>query len=979
MLMRSLNQRRGSVIPLLAICLVGLMGFVALALDIGVLMISRNQCQNAADSAAMAGARTLNGDTTKNNNYDNVLPNAKTAVSANMVLAKAVDPTTQMTLTIGDYYYDSSSNAFKISASALGKSGDNWTLVQATVTSSTTSFFARASGFMNLNAAATATAAHRPRDVCLVIDLSGSMRFESMLAYSYFGARTMSMNPSTVYPQFAHYSGNSSLLTYSADQQVTSGEIIGDSNIETTTSDANASVISGFYGDSTAFGTSVPAFSSASSSYATTPGGDAPLKVSKGSGAGYAHHVSEFLANNSTTITRDWRWELDGYAAYSAGGVNSNMTGSTATDYTNAAFNGYTMGPGYWGKSFMTWPPDPRVPLTTTYYTSSASLTSPGQIQQIVKQTMLDLWGAVSASTTNITTTGSTNGTNYIWKSWTSFASAAALKTHLTGSSTDSTGFAGLGLTASDTRVIGLLRLYNRNGGAGMPKDSSSNAMPCDWRTRFFTDPTTSMPLFDNSDLWSSGTLQAPSSTTYLINYNAILDWIKNCGTNPFPNQLRAGGIVYYTAIPSTIDTGTFPPADPNQRFWKEYIDNVLGVQQTGGSGSTPTYNVITQYTGYGADVNWGTVATNAVPSGWPTSTSIGYIDNPQRPLLRGWFGPLTLIDYLGNYNASDPSNNNGPRLWWPGTVAEAPTYQTKLGMQASLKDIIQNHPNDNVSVIFFSSPKSSSSATGYYNFTRAPLGRDERLMINSLWFSPKVISSDAEISVYNSSGASTGDIYSVPRANGGTCYTMGLMLAYNQFSANSNLVNYTANAPAGCAGGNGRNGSTKLLVFESDGMVNTGCSANLVSSTNGQGYYQVRIADANNYSASGTEFPTGVSGVTFSTGATQSQGIATQICADQSAGGYATSRKKVWIHCIAFGSLFNPSNASSYKTNALQNLASLEVIGGIQSSGATTLASNKIVTGTYATRIANLQAALSAIMQDGVQVSLIASGSGKP
>src|SRR5207302_4603417 len=127
-----------------------------------------------------------------------------------------------------------------------------------------------------------------------------------------------------------------------------------------------------------------------------------------------------------------------------------------------------------------------------------------------------------------------------------------------------------------------------------------------------------------------------------------------------------------------------------------------------------------------------------------------------------------------------------------------------------------------------------------------------------------------------------------------------------------------------------------------------TGCSANLISSTNGTGYYQVRVADANNLAATGTEFPSSVGGVTFSVGATQSQTIATQICADLSAGGFSTTRKPVKIHCIAFGSLFNASNSSSYKTNALQNLATLEVIGGVQSSGATTLASNKIVTGNF-------------------------------
>ncbi len=571
------------------------------------------------------------------------------------------------------------------------------------------------------------------------------------------------------------------------------------------------------------------------------------------------------------------------------------------------------------------------------------------------------------------------------WTSWTS----STLATYLTTSVYDPGG-ADLTQT-TDTQYLQLLRLLARNGGNGMPKNSSGTAMPCDWRARFFTYTSSGGPVMDtDTTLYSSGTMNVPSSSGYTINYAAVLDWIKNCGTNPFPNQLRAGGVVYYTSIPSTINTGNFPPNDPNQRFWKEYIDAVLGFQQTSGTGTSASYSDTSSTMGYGSDFSWGTVSTSGQPSGWPgvssptsysstAPTYTTYTDNPKRPLLRGWFGPLTLVDYIGNYNQSDPDNNNSPRLWWPGTVTETPTYQTKLGVQAALADALKNHPNDNISLVFFSSPRSSATATGYYNYARVPLGRNQRLMVNSLWFSPKVITNNAEISLFDSSGNQSGDIYDVPRANGGTCYSMALMLAYNQFSNNSALQTFTANAATGTAGGLGRNGAAKLLVFETDGMVNTGASGTLVTSTTGSGYYKVRIADANNYAASGTEFPSNVTGVTFSTGATQAQNLCTQIAALQSAGGYSTTTKPVKIHCIAFGSLFESSNSSTNKTNALQNLAQMEVIGNVQTSGATTLASNKIIVGDYATRIANVQSAFTSIMEDGIQVTLISSGTNQP
>ena len=105
-----------------------------------------------------------------------------------------------------------------------------------------------------------------------------------------------------------------------------------------------------------------------------------------------------------------------------------------------------------------------------------------------------------------------------------------------------------------------------------------------DWRTTYFTFSGGSP---DNSVLWTPGAAgaargnwQAPSSSGYQINYTAILNFIQNVGPSVFPSQLQSGRILYYTSIPSTIDTSTWPPTDLNQRFWKDYIDYVLGVMQ---------------------------------------------------------------------------------------------------------------------------------------------------------------------------------------------------------------------------------------------------------------------------------------------------------------------------------------------------------------------------------------------------------------
>src|SRR5262249_19186969 len=190
------------------------------------------------------------------------------------------------------------------------------------------------------------------------------------------------------------------------------------------------------------------------------------------------------------------------------------------------------------------------------------------------------------------------------------------------------------------------------------------------------------------------------------------------------------------------------------------------------------------------------------------------------RPRLHFWFGPMSLIDFLGNYNLG--------RFWWPGTCHESPTWQCKIGMQAALQDIQRNHPNDNVALVFFSSPKTSSTSSGYYNYARVPLGRDYVRMQSSLWFSPRTIASPTpEVRPYDNSGL---DIQDVPRANGGTCYPMAFMLAYNQLNADAALRSYAAApAPAGQAGGDGRQGAHKLIIFETDRMGYTTAPASFL------------------------------------------------------------------------------------------------------------------------------------------------------
>src|SRR3982750_4283456 len=98
--------RRGTVIPVLALSLVGILGLIALAVDIGLIAVARTQAQSAADISALSGARMLNGDSTLNYNLSNAVSTGKSPASYNSILNQAVTAS-DVTMRTGVYKYDS--------------------------------------------------------------------------------------------------------------------------------------------------------------------------------------------------------------------------------------------------------------------------------------------------------------------------------------------------------------------------------------------------------------------------------------------------------------------------------------------------------------------------------------------------------------------------------------------------------------------------------------------------------------------------------------------------------------------------------------------------------------------------------------------------------------------------------------------------------------------------------------------------------
>jgi Flp pilus assembly protein TadG len=106
-----LTERRGAVLPLVAILLFVLLGFAAFAVDLGYMHVAKNELQNAADAGSLAGASVLFNPTVNPPDapqYANVTSTAQATTVSNMSGGKAVP---SPTVEVGHYAFASSSGA----------------------------------------------------------------------------------------------------------------------------------------------------------------------------------------------------------------------------------------------------------------------------------------------------------------------------------------------------------------------------------------------------------------------------------------------------------------------------------------------------------------------------------------------------------------------------------------------------------------------------------------------------------------------------------------------------------------------------------------------------------------------------------------------------------------------------------------------------------------------------------------------------
>lgn len=158
------RRRQGAVLVFIAICLVVLFGFAALAIDLSYHRTLQLQAQNAADSAAYAGLVALRESDDENEAY---------AVALEMLNRHEVGGTVpNATIDIGEW--DFSSDTFS--------DGPNPNAVQVSVlrnnqdaSGGPIGFFGPALGYTLPQVTADATSAIQPRDILFIMDQSTSM------------------------------------------------------------------------------------------------------------------------------------------------------------------------------------------------------------------------------------------------------------------------------------------------------------------------------------------------------------------------------------------------------------------------------------------------------------------------------------------------------------------------------------------------------------------------------------------------------------------------------------------------------------------------------------------------------------------------------------------------------------------------------------------------------------------------------------
>ncbi len=1018
------SHRGGTVLPMLAVCLTGLFAFTALAVDLGMLAVSRTECQNAADAAALIGCRTLNNNSTNtNSNLVAAVAKAKAVATSNTDMG--ANYTSVAEIDAGQYLYNTSTQTFAVSSwtnvtnsqTATPPSG-SWTGMQVTMSYSQPMYFLTIFGVTSMPTGAVAAAVYRPRDTAFVLDMTGSMAYASQ-----FNFNNQSNNPDTLVPRFGHYYSTRTNSIQSTNQTFATGEAASQNNYCIYTPDG-LPIIRDFVYDPTNVAnpaTSAYPITSNTSSLLNAfhrwspPESGADTLAYEGPVYNFAGY-NAFDTTNTSGPTPAPDSFIDQFDATSIPYVGDRYprldgkvwtTPTSSTTNTNGypypltnptpAWNDGTSGSAlndhsYLGMSSST-PPTAPSGSSASYATNWTNFRDPVWEAYGYDLNMGGTGGTGGSSTgsyrtlrgasgtpmnpTTLTTTQIANMTwakpSTTWPPTGAWPQGSASANPSGASANQFKGYSmGPGYWGKTFFIWPPDPRFNTSANLTSPNkycpafDTSGNAM-CDWRRHFFLN--SSGAAFNpqttniNSTLFSTGSGQTLSSSTgnYQINYPAVLKWIKS-GPQVLPPNLRAGRVVYYSSIPDDVNTATVSgQAQLDKVFWQKYINYVLGYSYTSAS-----------YL-YGQADNWSSATVtinNSAPSAirysWdpasPSSGTAPYMNYNDSPLRP------RLHFWFGPLSMVDfVSGLATGANWNPGTCHEAQCWQLKVAMNSVIADVQNNHPNDTLGMVMFSA--------NAYNGPRVGQGQNYTALQNALFYPFSLLSKinggdvTTEECPYTTSFGNALLGNEIPNANGSTDPNTGLTYAFNLLSGSSQL--------ASASYGTARRGASKMVILETDGVPNT-----YRGTTGSAGMVPTKYGYDTYYPTS--NWSSGNVGNGDSTVMQNAYNVVQQIVLPTASVGHSSGstansglslpNAPALVYPIAFGDLFDANLApnATFRPTALQFLANVAYYGNTGTSGATSPPSGQVITGDYTTRINLLQTCFQDIFQSGVTVALI-------
>lgn len=178
------RRRRAGVTVQVALALTFIVGFAALSIDVGTMHVADNELQRAADASCMAAAQRLT-DVLNPEMERLARADAETAAQLNTVLSTHAGVAFESDLAFGRSVLNPSTGKFEFSRGTQPYDAVEVTLrrERGTPGGPINLQFARLFGHRTKDLQARATAMLVPRDVAVVVDLSGSMSYDSQLRY----------------------------------------------------------------------------------------------------------------------------------------------------------------------------------------------------------------------------------------------------------------------------------------------------------------------------------------------------------------------------------------------------------------------------------------------------------------------------------------------------------------------------------------------------------------------------------------------------------------------------------------------------------------------------------------------------------------------------------------------------------------------------------------------------------------------------